>query len=73
MTFDEVRRGYELINKIHQNDYNLVLLDISLPDLNGLESQEIKKRRTRLPVLIVSMYPEEQYAIRSIKAEPRVT
>jgi len=69
MTFDEVRRGYELINKIHQNDYNLVLLDISLPDINGLEVlKEIKKRRTRLPVLIVSMYPEEQYAIRSIKA-----
>lgn len=69
MTFDEVRRGYELINKVHQNDYNLVLLDISLPDINGIEVlKEIRKRKTRLPVLIVSMYPEEQYAIRSIKA-----
>jgi DNA-binding NarL/FixJ family response regulator len=69
MTFDEVRRGYELINTVHQNDYNLVLLDISLPDINGIEVlKEIRKRKTRLPVLIVSMYPEEQYAIRSIKA-----
>jgi len=69
MIFDEARRGYELINKIHHNDYNLVLLDISLPDINGLEAlKEIKKKRTRLPVLIVSMYPEEQYAVRYIKA-----
>ena len=43
MIFDEARRGYELINKVYNNDYNLVLLDISLPDINGLEAlKEIK-------------------------------
>ncbi|MDD5245711.1 MAG: response regulator transcription factor, partial [Syntrophorhabdaceae bacterium] len=34
---DEAGRGYELINKIQASDYDLVLLDISLPDINGLE------------------------------------
>jgi two-component system, NarL family, invasion response regulator UvrY len=69
VTIDEAHRGYELINKVQKNDYDLVLLDISLPDINGLEVlKEIRKKRPRLPVLMISMYPEEQYAARAIKA-----
>ena len=66
---DEAGKGYELINKIQASDYDLVLLDISLPDINGLEVlKELKKKKPKLPVLVISMYPEEQYALRALKA-----
>ena len=69
VTVDEACEGHELINDIQNNDYDLVLLDISLPDINGLEAlKEIRKKRPKLPVLVISMYPEEQYAIRALKA-----
>ena len=67
-TVDVTFRGYELLNKITDNDYDIVLLDISLPDINGLEVlKEIRKRNRKLPVLILSMYPEENYAARALK------
>ncbi len=69
VTIDVSTRGYELLNKITDNDYDIVLLDISLPDINGLEVlREIKKRKRKILVLILSMYPEEQYAARALKA-----
>jgi DNA-binding NarL/FixJ family response regulator len=69
VTIDISYKGYELLNKITDNDYDIVLLDISLPDINGLEVlREIKKKKHKLHVLILSMYPEEQYAVRALKA-----
>jgi two-component system, NarL family, invasion response regulator UvrY len=66
---DGTTTGYELLNALQKNQYDLVLLDISLPDINGLEVlKEIRKKKPRLPVLIISMYPEEQYALRAMKA-----
>ena len=66
---DETTTGYELLRKVQNNQYDLVLLDISLPDINGLEVlKEIKKTKPKLPVLIISMYLEEQYALRAMKA-----
>jgi DNA-binding NarL/FixJ family response regulator len=66
---DGTTTGYELISNVHKNQYDLVLLDISLPDINGLEVlKEVTKIKPKLPVLIVSTYPEEQYAPRAIKA-----
>jgi DNA-binding NarL/FixJ family response regulator len=72
--FDDVEidissKGYDLLNKINNNDYDIVLLDISLPDINGLEVlREIKKKKRKIFVLMLSMYPEEQYAVRTLKA-----
>ena len=69
---DGTTTGYELMNNVQKNQYDLALLDISLPDINGLEVlKEIKKKMPKLPVLIISMYPEEQYALRAIKAGAR--
>ena len=64
----EANNGSELINMILKNEYDIVLLDISLPGRSGLDLlREIKKLKPELKVLIVSMHSEEQYAIRSLK------
>jgi DNA-binding NarL/FixJ family response regulator len=66
---DEASRGQEVLDKIEKNDYDLILLDIAMPGLSGLETLKlIKGRKPKLKVLILSMYPEEQYAVRAIKA-----
>jgi two-component system, NarL family, invasion response regulator UvrY len=66
---DATSKGYDLIQGVQNNDYDLVLLDISLPDINGLDVlKEIRKKRPKLPVIIVTMYPEEHYAVRAIRA-----
>lgn len=65
----EAESGMQAISMSMENDYDLVLLDITLPDKNGIEVlKHIKKHRPQLPVLILSMHPEEQYALRSLKA-----
>jgi two-component system invasion response regulator UvrY len=69
VAIDVSSKGYELLGKISINEYDIVLLDISLPDINGLEVlKEIRKKKRKLPVLILSMYPEENYAARALKA-----
>ena len=61
--------GRAAIDLAGRDEFDLVLLDISLPDRNGLDVLKILKERTpRLPVLILSMHPEEQYAVRALKA-----
>jgi DNA-binding NarL/FixJ family response regulator len=69
VTIDEFERGYDFIRNAQSNQYDLALLDISLADISGIEALEtIKKIRPRVPVLIVSMHPEDVYAVRAIKA-----
>ena len=66
---DEAADGKETIKKIGESDYDVVLLDISMPGMNGLEVlKEIKKSKPGLTVLMLSIYPEEQYAVRALKA-----
>jgi two-component system invasion response regulator UvrY len=65
----EASTGQEALEKIWTNHFDLVILDISLPGRNGLEIlKQIKSHRPKLPVLILSMYPEEQYAVRVLRA-----
>jgi two-component system invasion response regulator UvrY len=65
----EASNGQEVLNKALKDDYDIVLLDITMPDINGLDIlKEIKSQRPELPVLILSMHPEEQYAVRALKA-----
>lgn len=64
--------GREFMESINHCDYDIVFLDISLPDVNGLDAlKEIKKKRPALRVLVISMYPEELYALRAIKTGAR--
>ena len=59
----------EAMEKIKESEPDVVLLDISLPGRNGLELLgEIKKQKPNVAVLVLSMHPEEQYAIRMMKA-----
>ena len=66
---DEVCSGQEALEKVRKKDYHLVLLDISMPGRDGLEVlKELKNLKPKLPVLMLSMYPEEQYAVRSLRS-----
>jgi two-component system invasion response regulator UvrY len=66
---DEARNGREVLEKIWNNDYDMVLLDISMPGMTGLEAlKQMKNDKPKLPVLVLSMHPEEQYAVRALRA-----
>ena len=61
--------AFETINYIEKNDFNVLILDINLPDKNGLDVlKEVKIIKPELYVLILSMHPEDRFAIRAIKA-----
>jgi DNA-binding NarL/FixJ family response regulator len=66
---DEVSNGQELLGKIRTNDYDIVILDITMPGRNGLDVLvELKSFKPKLPVLVLSMHPEEQFALRAYKS-----
>ena len=66
---DEAKNGQESMNKVLKSDYDLVVLDLKMPGKSGLDIlKEIKQHRPKLPVLILSMHPEEQFAVRAIRA-----
>jgi len=66
---DEAGQGSELLEKVMKNEYDVVLLDISMPGKSGLELlKDLKVLRPKLAVLILSVHPEVQYAIRSLKS-----
>jgi len=65
----EAASGTEAIELLRKNRWDVMLLDISLPGANGLEVlRAVKERVPGLPVLVLTMYPEDQYALRMLKA-----
>ena len=66
---DEVANGNDLLENVRIQKYDVVVLDISMPGKSGLEIlKQLKAENIGYPVLILSMHPEEQYAIRVLKA-----
>lgn len=66
---EEAVNGLEVLDKVKSTKYDLIILDISMPDKSGLDVLiELKNYYDNLPVLILSTYPEELYAIRALKA-----
>jgi DNA-binding NarL/FixJ family response regulator len=65
----EAVSGQEALNKLRSEHWDVVLLDITLPDRSGLEVlRQIKGEGIKVRVLVLSMLPEEQYAVRMLKA-----
>ena len=64
-----VSDGAELLKEARAGKWNIIISDLSMPGKNGLETlKQLKEEFPRLPVLILSMHPENQYAIRSLRA-----
>ena len=69
ITYGEARTAQEALRLVHEENWDIVVLDISLGERSGLEVlKELKQVRPKLPVLILSMHSEEQYARRAFKA-----
>lgn len=65
----QVSDGESLVKEVSLHNWDLVISDLEMPGRNGLEAlQQIKLIKPALPVLIISIYSEELYAIRALKA-----
>ena len=65
----EVTSGNEALNRINGEVWDLVILDISMPGINGIEVlKQARKNGVKGPILILSMQAEEHYALRTLKA-----
>jgi DNA-binding NarL/FixJ family response regulator len=65
----EAANGADALHWIRANDCDVALLDISMPGRSGIEVlKQLREEKPKLPVLILSIYPEDQYAVRLIKA-----
>jgi len=68
-TTAEATNGHEVLKKIREENWDVVLLDISMPGRSGLEIlKQIKSEQPKLAVLILSIHAEGQYALRALKA-----
>jgi two-component system invasion response regulator UvrY len=67
--FGEARNSGEALEAVRTAHWDVVILDLSMPGRSGLDAlKEIKKEKPSLPILVLSMYPEDQFATRVLKA-----
>ncbi len=65
----EANDGAEALARIRESDYDVAVLDMSMPGRSGIELiRQVKRERPRLSILVLSMHSEEQYAVRALKA-----
>ena len=65
----EVINSNEAYSEARKNNWDVILMDISMPGRNGIEVlKQIRADNIKTPILILSMYPEDQYALRALKA-----
>lgn len=66
--FGEARNAQEALDLVWKENWDIAILDITMPGRSGLDVlREIKKSKPRLPVLVLSMHPENQFAVRVLK------
>jgi two-component system, NarL family, invasion response regulator UvrY len=69
VAFGEAGKPSEALEKLEHEIWDVVVLDISLPGRGGVDAlRDIKRLRPKLPVLVLSMHPEEHYALRALRA-----
>ena len=69
MVVDEAEDGSDALAKARTGEYDIVLLDISMPGKDGLEVlRQLRNDRSSVPALVLSMYPEAQYAVQALRA-----
>ncbi|HEX9879405.1 MAG TPA: response regulator transcription factor [Candidatus Binatia bacterium] len=67
--FGEASNAQQALEQISKKEWDVALLDITLPGRSGLDLlKEVKAARPRLPVLVLSAHPEDQFAVRVLKA-----
>lgn len=67
--FGEADNAEDLMKKVIHNAWDVVICDLNMPGRSGLDAlKQISQVKPKLPVLIMSMYPEDQYGLRVIKA-----
>jgi two-component system invasion response regulator UvrY len=65
----EATSGQEVLELILKENWDLIILDLAMPGRDGLYTlKEVKREKPNIPVLVLSIYPEEQYAVRALKA-----
>jgi two-component system invasion response regulator UvrY len=65
----EAETGTQAIKMVREQHFDLVLLDISLPDKHGMDIlKQLKLEQPDIKVIVLSMYPEDQYGVRALKA-----
>jgi DNA-binding NarL/FixJ family response regulator len=68
VTIGEAKTAQETVELVRRQEWDVVILDISMPGKSGLDIlDEMKRLRPRLPILLLSMHPEEQFARRALK------
>lgn len=65
----EVASSSQVMDEVDRQSWDVILLDISMPGRNGIETlKQIRTNGVRTPILMLSMHPEDQYALRALKA-----
>lgn len=69
VTFGEAGTAQETLEQVRRQDWDVVILDISMPGKSGLDIlDDLKRLRPRMPILLLSMHPEQQFARRALKS-----
>ncbi len=65
----EAESGMQAVKMVREQHYDLILLDISLPDKHGMDVlRQLKREQPDIKIIVLSMYPEDQYGVRALKA-----